>query len=201
MTIRMVIASHNANKVREIRQILGDLGFDVVSAAEFPEVPEVEEDGVTFAENALKKARTVAEALGELTLADDSGLEVDALGGRPGVYSARYAGEPKSDARNNAKLLRELAGVPPEQRGAQFRCIMALVYPNGFEQVFEGICRGCMASEPRGETGFGYDPLFVVPEHGKTMAELGQTIKNCISHRSKALEQLKDALGKMEQSS
>ncbi len=197
----LVIGSRNTHKVAEIRQILAGLPFHVVSVSEYPDVPDVVEDGATFRDNALKKARETAAAVGQLTLADDSGLEVDALDGRPGVYSARYAGEPSTDSKNNAKLLTELTGVAAEQRTARFRCVMALVDPDGDETTVEGICHGCIGHELKGEHGFGYDPLFVVDGYDSTMAQLGPTVKNRISHRARALQELKNVLNKMAQSS
>ncbi len=197
----LVIGSRNAHKVAEIRQILQDLPFAVVSVADFPDVPDVVEDGETFEANAVKKARETAAAVQQLTLADDSGLEVAALDGAPGVYSARYGGEPRSDARNNEKLMAELAGVPQEQRTARFRCVMALVDPMGAEVVVEGTCSGRIALEPAGQHGFGYDPLFVVDGYDQTMAQLGAAVKNRISHRARALQELKNVLNKMAQSS
>ena len=197
----LVIGSRNTHKVAEIRQILAGLPFHVVSVSEYPDVPDVVEDGATFRDNALKKARETAAAVGQLTLADDSGLEVDALDGRPGVYSARYAGEPSTDSKNNAKLLTELTGVAAEQRTARFRCVMALVDPDGDETTVEGTCHGCIGHELKGEHGFGYDPLFVVDGYDSTMAQLGPTVKNRISHRARALQELKNVLNKMAQSS
>jgi XTP/dITP diphosphohydrolase len=152
----------------------------------------VEEDGETFCDNAVKKATVIAKAIGEWALADDSGLEVDALGGAPGVYSARYAGldhhGERNDRENNAKLLKELAGVPISRRTARFRSVIALASPEGKVWTAEGICEGYIGLEPRGEKGFGYDPLFYLPEYGLTMAELTEEEKNRISHRAKAME-------------
>ena len=157
------------------------------------------EDGKTFEENALKKARFVANHLNMVALADDSGLEVDALNKRPGIQSARYAGENATDQENNRKLLKELNGIPIEKRQACYRCVVALVFPSGREEVAEGRCRGFIALEPKGNRGFGYDPLFYVPEYGKTMAELSSEIKNRISHRGRALVKLKARLAKKTQ--
>lgn len=193
----LVVASRNRHKVEEIRAILRDLPFEVVSIADLGDFPEVVEDGETFAENARKKAMQTMEWVRELVVADDSGLEVDALQGAPGVRSARFAappGESSTDAANNAKLLQLLAHVPPENRGAQFRCVMALAVPGGDVHFAEGICRGIIGFEPRGDQGFGYDPLFIVPELGKTFAELGPEVKNRIGHRARALAGLKQLL-------
>jgi XTP/dITP diphosphohydrolase len=155
----------------------------------FPDLPEVVEDGDSFAANARKKAETIARLTGRLTLADDSGLSVDALQGRPGVYSARYAGPDASDADNNSRLLQELAGVADRERTAAFCCVMALCTPEGRCELFEGRLAGLILAAPRGAGGFGYDPLFLVPEYGRTLAELPLDIKNRISHRGLALRQ------------
>lgn len=184
---RLVIASGNRNKIEEIRDLTKGLGLEVVGIHDLGDFPPVIEDGATFRDNARKKALETARLVQELVLADDSGLEVDALGGAPGVYSARYAGVDGDDEANNRLLLHKLEGIPLEQRGAQFRCVMALAAPTGEVEYSEGICRGIITFEPRGNSGFGYDPLFLVPECGKTFAELGPEIKNTISHRSMAM--------------
>ncbi|MDI9441651.1 MAG: XTP/dITP diphosphatase [Firmicutes bacterium] len=184
---RLVIASGNRNKIEEIRDLTKGLGLEVVGIHDLGDFPPVIEDGATFRDNARKKALETARLVQELVLADDSGLEVDALGGAPGVYSARYAGVDGDDEANNRLLLHKLEGIPLEQRGAQFRCVMALAAPTGEVEYSEGICRGIITFEPRGNSGFGYDPLFLVPEYGKTFAELGPEIKNTISHRSMAM--------------
>jgi XTP/dITP diphosphohydrolase len=168
---------------------------------DFPGIPPVEEDGATFAENAVKKAQSAAQATGKPVIADDSGLEVDALGGRPGVYSARFAGESASDAANNAKLLEELADIPDGQRNAAFRCSIALCFPDGNCRTFSGELNGVILKEPKGMGGFGYDPLFLVPEYGLTLAELPLAMKNGISHRGKALARLKEYLKTVENGS
>jgi XTP/dITP diphosphohydrolase len=159
--------------------------------SDFPEAPEVEEDGESFTENALKKARFYATDLRKLTLADDSGLEVDSLKGRPGVYSARYAGGKASSQENNRKLLRELQGVPISKRGARFKCIVAIRSPEGKEAIAEGSCKGRIGFKEKGKKGFGYDPLFILPKEGKTMAELSLEEKNRVSHRGKALRKIR----------
>jgi len=166
----------------------------ILSLRDFSPLSPVEEDGRTFRANALKKARAVAQRTGRLTIADDSGLEVDYLQGKPGVHSARFAGEAASDADNNRKLLRLLEGVPASQRGAAFRCVIAVVDPCGKESWVEGACSGVIGEQERGKQGFGYDPLFVIPELGKTLAELPLAEKNRISHRGKALAALKEVL-------
>ena len=170
-------------------------GIQVISLDAFPEIPEIKEEGDSFRENALRKAREVARRSGMVTLADDSGLEVEALGGKPGVLSARFAGERASDRDNNRKLLQMLEGVPWERRRAAFRCVIACVDPSsGKEVVVEGSCEGVIGFEERGEGGFGYDPLFFIPELGKTMAELPLEVKNRLSHRGRALKALKSRL-------
>ena len=164
------------------------------------ELPEILEDGDTFFENAMKKARTVAEVTGLMALADDSGLEVDALNGAPGVRSARFAGPEASDADNNRKLLRELRDVPDGKRSSRFRCVMVLYHPSGRWISAEGSCEGMITQKPRGNSGFGYDPIFFVPEMGKTMAQIGPEEKNRISHRGGALRELKKKMPSFLQS-
>ncbi|NMB00686.1 MAG: XTP/dITP diphosphatase [Firmicutes bacterium] len=185
---RLIVASHNSHKIQEIKELTSHLGFEVLGLSELGEFPEVIEDGATFRENAKKKAVEISRVVGDLVLADDSGLEVDALNGAPGVYSARFAGEPTNDGLNNELLLEKMAHVPFEKRGAQFRCVMALATPQGQVEFSEGICRGIITFEPRGSQGFGYDPLFLIPELGQTFAELGPEVKNEISHRSLAMQ-------------
>jgi XTP/dITP diphosphohydrolase len=191
----IVVATANPGKLREIRDALHGTAIEIVSFADLSPMPPIEEDGKTYRENALKKARAVAQHTGRLTIADDSGLEVDCLQGKPGVRSARFAGERASDAENNRKLLRLLHGVPLAQRGATFRCVIALVSPQGKEACVEGVCRGVIGETERGRQGFGYDPLFLLPELGKTLAELPLEVKNRVSHRGRALAALKEALG------
>lgn len=191
----LVFATRNRGKLVELRALLP--GIEVRSLDDV-HVPEVIEDADTFAGNAAKKAREVSAATGLPALADDSGLEVDALGGAPGVYSARYAGEPHSDEKNNAKLLAALAGVPAEQRTARFRSVLALADvtgPLGTEVVTEsGTCEGVILEAPRGTGGFGYDPLFYAPELGMTFAEAGVGPKNDLSHRARAMRAIKPRL-------
>ncbi len=187
----VVIATRNPGKFREIKAILSSLPLKFLSLEDFPDIPEVVEDGATFAENAGKKARTIADFTGRLTIADDSGLVVDALQGRPGVFSSRYAGEKATDRKRCQKLLEEMASIPEGKRQARFVCAMAVALPGGRMEVVEGECRGWITSAPRGKRGFGYDPVFFVPEFGKTMAELAPEEKNRISHRGRALEKLK----------
>ena len=187
--MELVIATRNQGKLREIRKLLEGTEIHIVGLDAFADLPEVEEDGETFAENARKKAVTVSQLTGRLTLADDSGLEVMHLGGAPGVRSARYAGATADDAANNRKLLAALAGVPRTGRRGAFVCAMALCGPAGDCRFFSGRLEGILDEEPRGDGGFGYDPLFLVPEYGKTLAELPLEIKNRISHRGQALRQ------------
>lgn len=188
-TMEILLATNNQGKVRELVELMGDLPLTVKTLKDYPEIGEIEENGSTFAENALIKAKTAAAASGLLALADDSGLEVDALGGAPGVHSARFAGEPKDDGRNNAKLLDLLKDVPAEQRRARFKSVIAVVTLQGEEHLTEGVCEGQIGFEPKGEDGFGYDPLFYVPEFGMTFSEISLEQKNQISHRGKALRQ------------
>ncbi|MGX6961460.1 ribonuclease PH [Vagococcus xieshaowenii] len=186
----IVIATNNPGKAKEFEAIFGAKGYTVKTLRDFPEIPEVAETGKTFAENAALKAETIAERLNCLVLADDSGLMVDALNGQPGVYSARFAGNDHNDAANNAKLLHELTGVPMEDRTAKFHCTLALAAP-GKETLFvEGEVPGRILSIPRGDNGFGYDPLFYVEELEQSMAELTADEKNKISHRSVAIKRL-----------
>ncbi len=177
--------------MREIREALKGLGLRIQSLSDFPDVPEIEEDGKSFAENALKKARFYSKHLGKLTIADDSGLEVAGLKGLPGIYSARYAGESASSEENNQKLLREMQGLPISKRGARFKCVIAVVSQDGKEAVAEGSCGGLIGFKEKGKKGFGYDPLFVLRKYGKTMAELSLKEKNEISHRGKALRKIR----------
>jgi XTP/dITP diphosphohydrolase len=189
--LEVIFATRNRGKIREMREALKGLGFRIYALSDFPDVPEIEEDGHSFTENALKKARFYAQYFGKLTLADDSGLEVDSLKGLPGVYSARYAGERASSRENNQKLLREIQGVPISKRGARFKCIIAMKSPEGREAVAEGTCKGRIGLKERGRKGFGYDPLFILPRAGKTMAELSLEEKNRVSHRGKALRKIR----------
>lgn len=194
--MEIVLATKNKNKIREIKDILKFLRVRIHSTAEYPDMPEVEEDGQTLAENALKKAKAIAAYTGKWALADDTGLEVESLDGAPGVYSARFAGPQCSYEDNNRKLLKLLERLPKSKRKAVFKCVIALSDPLGKTQTAIGIIRGYIGSEMKGTHGFGYDPLFIVPKYGKTFAELGLTVKNKISHRAKALAKMKKVLGK-----
>jgi len=167
------------------------LGLRILSLNDFSDIPEIEENGETFTENALKKARFYSIYFDQLTLADDSGLEVETLKGMPGIHSARYAGERASPQENNQKLLGEMKGIPTSKRGARFKCVMALASTDGREGVTEGVCRGRIGFKEVGKRGFGYDPLFILPNSGRTMAQLSLEEKDRISHRGKALRKLR----------
>lgn len=188
----LLVATGNKGKMNEIRQILAGFVDHLYGLADFPDLPKAIEDGLTFEENACKKALPVAIATGIPTVADDSGLVVDALEGRPGIFSARYAGSGSSDAENNLKLLDDMAGLKDVQRTAYFYCAVALCFPDGTCRTFCGTLNGVLLESPRGDGGFGYDPLFLLPEYGKTLAELGTEVKNGISHRGRALEKLRE---------
>lgn len=190
----VIIASGNQGKLKEFKELMKDLAVEVKSLKDFPEIGDIEENGTSFAENAYIKAKAVFDAAGCLSIADDSGLEVDALDGAPGIYSARYAGEDKNDAANNEKLLQEMDAVPKEQRGAQFHCAIVAIDKNGNRYDAEGIVRGEILRAPQGENGFGYDPLFYIEEFGRTTAELSMDEKNKISHRGKAVRRIVDVL-------
>ncbi|MGD9874330.1 MAG: XTP/dITP diphosphatase [Kiritimatiellia bacterium] len=186
---KLLIATRNRHKLDEFQKLFG-AHVEITSGLDFPHLPDVVEDGDTFEANAVKKAVTLAKSTGLWALADDSGLEVDALGGKPGVYSARYAGEPTDYHANNRKLLKDLSGVT--NRRARFVCVMALSDPSGRAQTVRGTCEGQIIHETRGAHGFGYDPLFVPDGHEQTFAELGDEIKNSISHRANALKKARE---------
>jgi XTP/dITP diphosphohydrolase len=196
MTQRLILASNNAGKLKEFAELLGPIGFELHPQGEF-DVPEAEEPFGTFVENALQKARHAARLTGLPALADDSGVCVNALGGAPGVYSARFAGEPKSDARNNAKLVAELADHA--DKSAYYYCVLVYVRHADDPQpvIADGMWRGRIIDTPRGANGFGYDPYFLVPDFGRTAAELAPEEKNAVSHRGQALRALVDKLGKL----
>jgi XTP/dITP diphosphohydrolase len=192
-----MLGTRNRKKREEIVEILGDLGLDFADLADRPDVADVEETGTTFEANARLKATGYAKATGSWTLAEDSGLVVPGLNGRPGVYSARYAGKQGDDAANNARLMAELAPLPDDRRAAYYVCVAALAEPTGeVKAVAEGRCHGVIIAEPHGTGGFGYDPLFLVPEFHKTFGELSPRVKHALSHRSRALERLRPALRK-----
>jgi XTP/dITP diphosphohydrolase len=196
MTQRLILASNNAGKLKEFAELLGPIGFELHPQGEF-NVPEAEEPFGTFVENALQKARHAARLTGLPALADDSGVCVNALGGAPGVYSARFAGEPKSDARNNAKLVADLADHA--DKSAYYYCVLVYVRHADDPQpvIADGVWRGRIIDTPRGANGFGYDPYFLVPDFGRTAAELAPDEKNAVSHRGQALRALVDKLGKL----
>ena len=194
--MRIVFATKNEGKVREITEMLARTDIELVSLNRFEFLPEIVEDGKTYLENALKKAKIISEFTGETVLADDSGLQVDVLGGEPGVYSARYAGEGATDEENNAKLLAKLKDIPEEKRTASFFCALVLYGQDGNYSSFEAQWQGRIIDERRGTNGFGYDPIFLASQLNKTAAELPPEIKNTISHRGQAFAKLKSHLGK-----
>ena len=186
----IVLATRNEGKVREFLNLLSDLDLNIISMNNFPHIGEIDESGASFEENALLKAREVSSMTGQIAIADDSGLEVDALGGRPGIYSARYAGEGASDKENYLKLLDEMKDVPGEARGASFVCTIAVSAPSGESITAVGRCKGVISSKPEGEDGFGYDPIFSLPGLGCSMASISKETKNKISHRAMAVREL-----------
>ena len=188
--MKLLLATRNRHKVTEMQRMLDGNGWQVVMLSDFEDMPDVEEDGITFEENARKKARSAARRAKLWTLAEDAGLEVDALKGEPGVHSARYCGEGASDADRMREVLARIIAVPDECRTARFRCVMCLVDPAGNETCFEGRCDGRIAHHARGSAGFGYDPIFMPDGHGRTFGELGQSVKSRISHRAKAMQQV-----------
>ena len=186
----LVLGTRNRSKREEIVEILGDLGLELADLSQWPDAPEVVEDGDTFEANARKKATELARALNQWVLAEDSGLVVPALNGRPGVYSARYAGKQGDDEANNLRLLAELAPLPDDRRAAYYVCVAALVDAQGeVKAVAEGRCHGVITREPHGTGGFGYDPLFLIPEYHRTFGELSARVKHALSHRARALTQ------------
>jgi XTP/dITP diphosphohydrolase len=188
--VKLLLATRNRHKVTEMQHALAGTGWQVMMLSDFGDAPEVEEDGATFEENARKKARSAAERVKMWTLAEDAGLEVDALGGEPGVKSARYCGEGASDADLTHKVLELTINVPEERRTARFRCVMCLIDTAGKEICFEGRCEGRIAHSARGTAGFGYDPIFIPDGYSRTFAELGLSVKSKISHRARAMEQV-----------
>lgn len=191
----VIIATKNPGKAREFEHIFAPRGIEVKTLLDYPEMEDVEETGTTFEENAALKAEAVSKQLNKMVIGDDSGLIVDALEGRPGIYSARYAGEePKDDQKNLEKVLNELQGVPEENRTARFYCALAVAWPGNETITVSGTCEGRILEEQRGTNGFGYDPVFYVPEKGCAMAELSSNEKNKISHRANALKKLEGIL-------
>ncbi len=195
--LELLLATTNPHKVREIKAILDGLPLIFRSRRDFPDWPEVIENGKTMRANALKKARVLARHTGMITLADDSGLEVDYLRGKPGVRSARFSGRLATDRRNVKKVLSLMEGVSRSARAARFRCVVVIARPRGRPAVCEGSCSGIITTEPRGRGGFGYDPIFFVPRHRKTFAELGPELKNLLSHRAKALRKARKVLTRL----
>jgi XTP/dITP diphosphohydrolase len=191
---KLVLATGNKNKITELNKLLAGLPFVIETIDNYPGLVMPEEDQPTFAGNAAKKAEVVSSFSGEMALADDSGLEVDALGGRPGIYSARYAGEEGNYIANNRLLLKELSGLPPIQRAARFVCAIAIVIPGDQTYIIEESCPGLIAEELKGDGGFGYDPLFIYEPAGRTFAEMGAAEKNKISHRGRALKRVRELL-------
>jgi XTP/dITP diphosphohydrolase len=187
--VKIILATQNQGKLRELQELL-EAGIEVLSLLDIPDWEDVEENGATFADNAALKARAAAQRTGLIALADDSGLEVDALDGAPGVYSARYAGETKDDERNIDKLLHLLEAIPEDKRTARFRCALVVATPSGVEYLTEGALEGQILTQRRGSDGFGYDSVFYLPEFSKTMAELTLTEKNTLSHRAQAFRKV-----------
>lgn len=189
----LIFATGNQGKVNEFRQILGD-GYEILSMKDLDLDIDIVEDGNTFEENAIIKAKAVAGATGKMVLADDSGFEVDALNGEPGIYSSRYMGEDTPYEIKNADLLKQCEGVPDEKRGARFVCVIACAYPDGRVETVRGVIEGKLAYEPKGENGFGYDPIFYYPEKGMTTGEMEPEEKNAISHRGQAVRKMAELL-------
>ena len=197
--MKIFLATQNAGKAAEFQELLGELDIQVLFCADFPDWEEIEETGSTFQENALLKAKIAAERTGMIALADDSGVEVDALNEAPGVYSARFAGEPKNDEKNIAKLLELMKDVPEEQRTAHFRCVLAVVTQEGEQFLTEGSVEGRILNVQRGSGGFGYDPVFFVPDFGRTMADLGMVQNFKLSHRAQAFHKVIPILKELKQ--
>ena len=191
----IIIATNNEGKAKEFKELFNAYGYGIKTLLDFPEIGDVPETGNTFSENALQKATEISKELNTIVLADDSGLEVDALDGKPGIYSARFAGEHGNDEKNNKKLLSALEGLPSEKRKANFHCSLVMVGPGKEPLHVEGEVNGQILEEEKGRYGFGYDPLFYLPELNRTMAELTSDEKNKISHRARAIEKLKEHLG------
>lgn len=195
--LEIVLATRNRDKVREIKKILNGISARLLSLEDFPGCPKVVEDGETLEANAKKKALVVSQYTKKLSLAEDTGLEVEALSGAPGIHSARFAGDNCTYEDNNKKLLKLMEKLSLGERRAKFRCVAALARPEGEVVTCEGVCEGIIALEMKGESGFGYDPLFLLPEYGKTFAELGEEMKNKISHRARALGKMKEIINNL----
>ena len=190
----LVVATKNKGKLREIKGLLGDLDLKITSLADYPDAPEIEEDGKTFGQNALKKAATIALYTQKLTLGEDSGIEVKALGNKPGIHSARFSGEKATDRKNNLKLLRSLKNVPPSRRQARYQCYAALVDGEKIIDLLSGQCGGVITQQARGKNGFGYDPYFLIKRYDKTFGELDPAVKAKISHRARAFKKVRKVL-------
>jgi len=192
--IELIVATKNKGKLREIKELLADMDIKVTSLADYPDAPIIEEDGKTFAQNAIKKSVTIAMYTKKLVMGEDSGIEVKALRNKPGIYSARFSGEKATDLKNNKKLLSSLKGVPMAKRQARYRCFVAIADAHRVVDVVSGTCSGLIGHKEKGSNGFGYDPLFVIPRYGKTFGELDPAIKSKISHRARALKKVKRLL-------
>ena len=193
--LEILIATNNLGKVKEIKDILDSPEIKILTIKDFPPLPKVEEDGKNYQENAFKKARKISEYTGKICLADDSGLEIDYLKGKPGIYSSRWG---NSDEERINKVLKLLEKVPINKRNAKFVCVVVLVFPDGKIYMVKEECKGSITFNPKGEHGFGYDPIFLVPEYDKTFAELGDKIKNQISHRGKAMRRMIDIINELK---
>lgn len=193
--LELLVATRNKKKLEEIKELLSDLNIRVTSLADYEGMPEIIEDGKTFAQNAIKKAATIALFTGKLVLGEDSGLEVKVLGNKPGVYSARYAGPRATDKKNNLKLLKELKGLPLKKRRARYQCAVALADGRHLVGVVRGDCKGLIGFKSKGSFGFGYDPLFIIESYDKTFAQLGPQVKHKMSHRFKALQKARRLIG------
>jgi XTP/dITP diphosphohydrolase len=192
--MELIVATTNKGKLREITELLEGLDLKITSLANYPNAPRIVEDGKTFTQNAIKKAATIALYTKKLTLGEDSGLEVKALGNQPGIYSARFSGKDATDQKNNLKLLRSLSGIPLKRRQARYRCSAALIDGEGIVDVVDGRCGGLIALHVKGTNGFGYDPLFFLPRYNKTFGELDPAVKAKISHRARALKKIRSSL-------
>lgn len=192
--IEILIATNNLGKVKEIKDILDSSKIKILTMKDFPPLPKIEEDGKTYQENAVKKARKISEFTGKICLADDSGLEIDYLKGKPGIYSSRWG---NSDEERINKVLKLLENIPINKRNAKFVCVVVLVFPNGKIYMVKEECKGSITFNPKGEHGFGYDPIFLILEYDKTFAELGEKIKNQISHRGKAMRRMVDIINEL----
>lgn len=194
---QVIIATQNLGKAKDFEALFRPFGYEVLTLRDLGEHIDVEETGTTFEENAILKAETVAKLLHKAVIADDSGLEIEALNGEPGVYSARYASEEKNDSANIDKVLEKMKGIPEEKRHARFRCVLAIAAPGQETKTFSGTCEGYILEERMGENGFGYDPIFWVPSEGRTLAELKPQEKAAISHRGNAMREMKLSLSKL----